>query len=84
MTNKEIEKLISETYSIEDSLDLDIENLLKQINRETTYSEMNSLIVDEIRNNNNVIIGLESVDMSSSINLLTQLLIAISENNSKD
>jgi len=83
MTNEEIEKLIAETYNIEDSLNLDIENLLEQITRETTYKEMDSIIVDKIRNNN-LTIGLESIDMSSSINLLNQLLIATSENNSKD
>lgn len=83
MTNEEIKKLITETYSLKDPLDLDIENLLEQINRETTYKEMDSIIVDKIRNNN-LTISLESVDMSSSINLLNQLLIATSENNSKD
>lgn len=67
MTNEEIEKLIAETYNIEDSLNLDIENLLEQITRETTYKEMDSIIVDKIRNNN-LTIGLESIDRECKSN----------------
>jgi len=83
MTNEEIERLIVETYKINESLSLDIENILNQINIETTYEEMDSVIVDQIKNNN-LTIGLESIDMSSSINLLEQLLKATSEKKSED
>jgi len=82
MTNKEIAILIQAHYNyIEEPSEIEIEIILSKINTNTSGIQLDFIVNEAITAKQRMLF--DSIDMSSSINLLEQLLSATSSNISK-
>jgi archaellum component FlaG (FlaF/FlaG flagellin family) len=82
MTNKEVSILIQGHYHYTEELtEQEIKTILSKINPTTTGVQLDIIVDKALAGKQRIL--LDSIDMSSSINLLEQLLTATSNNISK-